>query len=176
MLNAVICDADLYGGERKLCTDISRYGSRGILLDEKNEIAMEFMSQNGCYKLPGGGIELGENETEAFVREIQEEIGCKCEILGQLGTTEEHKSRTNFCQFSFVYYARKTSGFSEVHLTDAEKELGIEIKWMTLEEAARVMAESLEKAEDRKMKFIMMRDKTIVDYFNEQLKSGEITI
>ena len=46
MLNAVITDADFEGGEPKLCTDISRYVARGIILNEENIAGMILMSAN----------------------------------------------------------------------------------------------------------------------------------
>ena len=62
MLKAVITDADFFGGEPKVNPDISRYGARGIALNDDNMTAMILMGANGLYKLPGGGIELGELE------------------------------------------------------------------------------------------------------------------
>lgn len=40
----------------------------------------------GCWKIPGGGVEEGEEKTEAVIREVQEETGvdisqCKIELI-----------------------------------------------------------------------------------------------
>ena len=36
MLKSIITDADFFGGEPKILSDISRYGSRGIILNNEN--------------------------------------------------------------------------------------------------------------------------------------------
>lgn len=176
MLKAVLTDADFGCGEAKLVDDISRYGARGILLDENNNIAMMLMSANGFYKLPGGGIELGERESDAFKREVLEETGCKCQIIQQLGTVEEHNSKSRFCQFSFAFLARKTGEAGQPHLTAIEQELDMSVSWLTLADASAVMGKAIEMANERKTLSILKRDKIIIDYLIQQVKSGEIKI
>ena len=75
MLKSIITDADFFGGEPKILSDISRYGSRGIILNNENMAGMILTGPNGFYKLPGGGIDLGERESDAFMRQVLEEIG-----------------------------------------------------------------------------------------------------
>ena len=176
MLKAVLTDADFGCGEAKLVDDISRYGARGILLDENNNIAMMLMSANGFYKLPGGGIELGERESDAFKREVLEETGCKCQIIQQLGTVEEHNSKSRFCQFSFAFLARKTGEAGQPHPTAIEQELDMSVSWLTLADASAVMGKAIEMAKERKTLSILKRDKIIIDYLIQQVKSGEIKI
>ena len=48
------------------------------------------------YKLPGGGMDEGEQPIETFKREILEEVGCEIDNIKLLGYTEEQKSKTNF--------------------------------------------------------------------------------
>lgn len=171
MLNAVITDADFEGGEPKLCSDISRYGARGVILNEENLAGMILMSANGFYKLPGGGIELGERESDAFVREVGEETGCKCTIIAPLGTVEEHKSRSGFCQFSYAFIGRV-----EGECKPAEKLPGFSMSWMSLKDASALMAKSLEMCGEYKMRFMLKREKLIIDHALELIESGEIKI
>jgi len=60
--------------------------ARAIILNsDKSKI---LLVKNITYKefhLPGGGIERGENGKNAILREVQEELGIKVEILYQLG-------------------------------------------------------------------------------------------
>lgn len=171
MLNAVITDADFEGGEPKLCSDISRYGARGVILNEENLAGMILTSANGFYKLPGGGIELGERESDAFVREVGEETGCKCTIIAPLGTVEEHKSRSGFCQFSYAFIGRV-----EGECKPAEKLPGFSMSWMSLQDASALMAKSLEMCSEYKMRFVLKREKLIIDHAIELIESGEISI
>lgn len=69
-----------------------RFGSRGIILNDNDEIAMLYMRHKGVYKLIGGGIEKGEQPQDAFKREVIEETGYKIEIDEYIGTIDEFKS------------------------------------------------------------------------------------
>lgn len=169
MLKANITDADIFGGEAKLVGDISRYGSRGILLDEQNLCAVLEAEGGGFLKLPGGGIDLGERESDAFVRGVLEQTGCKCSVITQLGTVAEHKGKSNFCQFSFAYLARKTSG-------GVSADADFALRWLMPEDACAAFRKAFEESSDVKMKFMMKRDLIIIEYLMEQVAAGEISI
>lgn len=62
MLKKIITDSDFYPCKTEYILEINRYASRGMLIDELGNVAMMYMSKNGFYKLPGGGLE--KNETE----------------------------------------------------------------------------------------------------------------
>ena len=79
-----------------------RYGSRGIVIEQNGDIAIFNKRSKNEYKLPGGGIEEGENPMEAFMREIMEETGCEIEIIDYLGLAVEEKGQTNFKQISLI--------------------------------------------------------------------------
>lgn len=176
MLNAKITDQDINGGEPTLLSDITRYGSRGIILNEDNMSGMILMSANGYYKLPGGGIELGERESDAFIREVKEETGYDCQIIAELGTVEEHKGKSGFLHFSYAYLG-KTYGECKKNASEKEgKLLDFSVSWMSLRDAAAVMNRSLEMCGDYKIKFMMLRDKKILDYAIEMIEKGEIAI
>ena len=175
MLNAVITDADFEGGEPKLCTDISRYGARGIILNEENLAGMILTSANGFYKLPGGGIELGERESDAFVRQVLEETGYSCSIIAPLGTVEEHKSRSGFCQFSYAFIGR-VEGECQKQPSAGDKLPGFSMNWMSLQDASALMAKSLEMCGEYKMRFVLRREQLIIDHALELINSGEISI
>lgn len=175
MLKAVITDADFFGGEPKTNPDISRYGARGIALNDKNMAAMILMGANGLYKLPGGGIELGERESDAFVREVLEETGYNCKIIAELGTVEEHKNKSGFSHFSYAFIGR-IEGECQKSALSSEKLLDFSTSFMSLQDAAAVMNKSLEMCQDYKMKFMLLRDKKIIDYALEMIDKGEIDI
>lgn len=176
MLNAKITDQDINGGEPILLSDITRYGSRGIILNEENMSGMILMSANGYYKLPGGGIELGEKESDAFIREVREETGYDCQIISELGTVEEHKGKSGFLHFSYAFLGRIYGECKKTASEKGGKLLDFSVSWMSLQDAAAVLNKSLEMCGDYKMKFMMLRDKKIVDYAIEMIEKGEIVI
>ena len=79
-----------------------KYGARGIIIREDGKIAIFNKSNKNEYKLPGGGVDKGEDIKEDFKREALEETGCEIEIIKELGTIEEHKSLDNFKQISYL--------------------------------------------------------------------------
>ena len=49
-----------------------RFAVRAVLIDEKGHTPVVFASKMNYHKIPGGGIEKGENKIEALTREIYE--------------------------------------------------------------------------------------------------------
>lgn len=173
MLKSIITDADFFGGEPKILSDISRYGSRGIILNDENMAGMILTGPNGFYKLPGGGIDLGERESDAFMRQVLEEIGYDCKIIAPLGIVEEHKSRSNFCHISYAFIARIEG---ECKKSQSDKKSDFSISWMSLRDAAAVMDKSLEMCREYSMRFMLKREKVILDYALEEIGKGNISI
>lgn len=163
-----ITDADSTN-DLPISTDTEvRYSSRGILFNNKNEVAMMFIEAKNLYILPGGGVERNETNERAFLREILEETGYESEIIKELGIIEEYKIKTNYFQTSYCYVA-KAIFMQQTNLTDREKSLGFKVVWMKLKDAIEVMDKAIEVCDDYKMKFILLRDKTILTIAKEGL-------
>jgi 8-oxo-dGTP diphosphatase len=158
-----LTDSDILSGSPILIDSISRFSSRGVLIDNNLNVAMMYMSQLNLYKLPGGGIEEGEGKEEAFLREIREETGFEAKILHELGYIEEHKNKNNFLQCSYCFVARALKFNDDVMLSESEMKLGMEAKWMTLEKALELMNNSVHSCDDYSTKFMILRDKTILE-------------
>jgi ADP-ribose pyrophosphatase YjhB (NUDIX family) len=158
-----VTDSDFYGGVPEYLSYITRYGSRGILIDDNFNIALMFLSKMDLYKLPGGGIEQGETKEQAFLREILEETGYNAIVIDELGYIEEHKNRNIFMQYSYCFIAKVYGDRRETYLSGNEIELGMELRWMTIKQALALMVKSLDKCEDYKAKFMILRDKIILE-------------
>ena len=124
-----------------------RTAARGIILNkDTGEIGIFYKKNMNQYKLPGGGIDEGENPEEAFVREVYEETGCTLESnLKFLGITTEIKSAFNFIQNSFAYLGIVKSQSNELHLTEKEIKEGGEFLWLKPEVAISLMEDSFDK-------------------------------
>ncbi|GHU81581.1 hypothetical protein FACS1894191_8550 [Clostridia bacterium] len=163
-----ITDAD-FGGEKIFLPEVMRTASRGILTDNGG---MALMRVGGlkCHKLPGGGLEAGEDPRQAFIREVREETGYVSEITGELGYVDEHKSKSSFYQRSYCYVG-KALFESGQELTQNERNLDFGLEWVTAEEAERLLAGYAKSFEEYTIRFMLLRDLTIV---REAMRLGEV--
>lgn len=152
-----------------------RYGARGIIIREDGKIAIFNKSNKNEYKLPGGGVDKGEDIKEAFKREALEETGCEIEIIKELGTIEEHKSLDNFKQISYLYVGKVLKDNNKLELTQKEKDEGAKLLWVDKEEGLKLITNCFENLKESKYenlyhsKFIVLRDRYILEYYLETL-------
>lgn len=102
-----ITDKDVY--QDPAVFDITNYrhrkAARGVVFNAKGEIYLLKNSANRYHKLPGGGVEDGENIEAAFARELHEEIGTQATIIAELGITIEYRARESEMQTSYCFVA-----------------------------------------------------------------------
>lgn len=149
----------------------TRYGARGIIIEKDGKIALFNKTMKNEYKLPGGGIDKGENPEEAFKREALEETGCEVEIIKCLGTIEEHKSLDNFKQISYIFIAKVINNRNKLNLTAKEKTEGAKLLWVDDSQALKLITECYDNLKESKYenlyhsKFIVLRDRYILEYY-----------
>lgn len=126
--------------------DNVRYVCRGVLLNDKNEIALNklhgfdnFGSRN-YYETPGGGKKDNETLRQALLREMREETGYEVEIIKELGMVNDyynliHRNNRNY------FYLCKTVRFVGKLLENYEKSLIEEVVWVSIDEAIRLYEE-----------------------------------
>jgi ADP-ribose pyrophosphatase YjhB (NUDIX family) len=91
--------------------------ANAIVVNDEGKILMIRRTDNGNWALPGGGMDPGETLTRTAIREVEEETGIQCEIIGLVGVytnphhvilyTSDGEVRQ---EFSLVYLARWVSG------------------------------------------------------------------
>ena len=106
-----------------------RNAARAVIINDKGQIALMNVVNLGYHKIPGGGLEEGEDIIKALHREVMEEIGCKIEIIGEIGKTIEYHDKKRKLQTSFCYLARQIGDQQEPNFTQAEIEMGFSIIW-----------------------------------------------
>lgn len=116
-----------------------RKAARAIVLNKSQKMALLHVSTDGYYKLPGGGIEQGENIQQALQREIREEAGVQIEILSEVGITIEYRNHTNLLQISYCYLTKLVGEASPPSFTQHEQDKGFKLIWVTIEEAISLM-------------------------------------
>jgi 8-oxo-dGTP diphosphatase len=132
-----------------------REASRAIVFDDNNLTPLLFVANENYHKIPGGGIEAGEDKMQALVRELKEEAGCEIQVTGEVGEIIEFRSLYNLKQRSYCYLGKVLSkGVPD--FDEGEKIHGFELLWLPLEEAIAKIAN--DKPEDYVGGFIQKRD------------------
>lgn len=152
-----------------------RFGARGIVIRDDGKIAVFNKSLKNEFKLPGGGIDEGEETAEAFKREVFEETGCKIEIIDFLGTIEELKTQDSFKQLSYVYVGKVIEDTKALHVTEQEEKEGAKLLWETPEKALELIKDCYDKllpspceadlSSVYHTKFIVRRDSKILETY-----------
>jgi len=131
-----------------------RRASRAILFDENDLIPLLFVSKYNYHKLPGGGIEEGEDKAKALIRECIEEVGSDIKVDGEVGKIIEFRSEWDFKQTSYCYYGKILSK-NEPDFTEKEKAQGFKIIWLSLKDA--ILKVENDKPENYEGFFIQQR-------------------
>ena len=144
-----------------------REASRAVLFDEDSLIPLLFVSKYNYHKLPGGGIDEGEDIKEALVREVLEETGCKIKIDKEIGKIIEFKSKLNVKQISYCYFGKVISK-GEPNFTEKELSQGFKVIWLSLDEAISKITN--DKPNNYEGSFIQKRDLVFLQKANELLR------
>jgi 8-oxo-dGTP diphosphatase len=97
---------------------------------------------SGMWELPGGRVDVGENATDAAVREVAEEAGVTAEVTGLVGLFTDPgyvvRSREGEVrqQFALVFRARVVSGVPTPDMRET-----CEAAWVARAEVARLPME-----------------------------------
>ncbi|MEF3353773.1 NUDIX domain-containing protein [Paenibacillus sp. GYB006] len=133
-----------------------RKAVRAIILNESNQIALLYVSENNYHKLPGGGVETNETWSEALLREVKEEVGAKIEMISNLGSIIEHRGQHHLIQQSYCFLARAVEISHTPTFTKEEQANGFQLKWMDYEQAVSLIKH--DKPKDYVGRFIQKRD------------------
>lgn len=116
-----------------------REAVRIVAFDSENNIGFLNVTKHGYHKLPGGGIDHGEDRMAALQRECLEEIGCNIAVTGELGIIVEYRPKIGEHQISYCYIGNVVGEKGATELTDEETEKGFEVLWVSLEKAAALL-------------------------------------
>lgn len=133
-----------------------RRTSRAIVINEEGKCAVMYAKKYNLYSLPGGGIEDGEDEVSALIREIEEETGCTCDEMHQLGIVSENRGHQDYTSLSYYFVVHTKATPRELCLTEAEKCDEISVVWCSLEEAFHLIRDVVHDTNQRK--FLQARD------------------
>ena len=143
-------------GTDGLSNKAPRKKTRAILINTDGNIAVMCEKKTACHALPGGGIEPGEDEESALVREIAEETGCVCDRIEPLGIVYENRYHADTTHLSYFFVVHTNTKDATAHLTDEEVALGTTLKWCSPEEALQLIQSNDSNTKQRR--FLQARD------------------
>ena len=153
----VIRDSNVGGGVPDCVPEQERRASRAVVFDVDGNVALMHATKKHYHKLPGGGIEPGEDIETALRRELMEEIGCSVKNLRELGIIEEYRNKFALHQISYCFLADLDGQKGVPHLEGGEIADGFAPVWLSLEDAIKTVKDEA-PVEDYEGKFIQLRD------------------
>ena len=143
----------------------TRRAARAVLFNAAGQVAIMHFTATGSYKLPGGGINEGEDTVAALHREIREETGYKITDIKELGEVVEYRYYCGMHQVSYCYTATATQ-FVGTQLTQKEQDGGMELQWFdTIPQAVAAIVSGHQVDEDGSpigLKMMIQRDVAIL--------------
>ena len=114
----------------------TRTACRSIVIRD-GKLLLSYETATGQWMLPGGGLEAGEDERECCVRETAEETGYRIRVSGCVLEIDEY-----YEDFRWVnrYFFGEVTGQVPPRLTAREQEVGMEPRWLPLEEIIRIFS------------------------------------
>ena len=153
-----------------------REASRIVVIDDNGLIPLLFVSKQNYHKLPGGGIDKGENKMEALIREVLEETGCEIKVEGEVGEIIEYRSAVSFNwkhnlkQISYCYWGKILTKDDTPHFTEEELSQGFTLVWLPLQKAITTIEN--DKPKNFEGSFIQKRDLCFLKRAREMMRAN----
>lgn len=144
-----------------------RKASRAVVVNDRDEVALLFVTKGNYHKLPGGGIEGNETIYEALKREVEEEVGTAIEDIKELGFTIEYRTEMEQIQISYAYTAKATGELKEPVYTAEEQNDGFVLRWVPINIALELIKQ--DQPNNYVGKFIQQRDLELLLKVDEYL-------
>lgn len=148
---------------------------RGIIIKD-GKMAMMHSLKYDYYKLPGGGIEEGEELRDTLVREVKEESGLvvKKETIKEFGYVrriEKGLFEDIFMQENFYFFCDVEDEVSSQELDDYEAEEGFTLEFVTPEQAINVnnTGDHREKVEKQTFTGMLTRENRVLQMVRDEL-------
>ena len=121
---------DIFGENYFGKWDKTRTACRAIIIKD-NKLLLSYETNTNQWMLPGGGLEEEETEEQCVIREVAEETGSVIKPSGCMLEIDEYYEDWKWVN---LYFLGEVVGDTEVQLTKREQEVGMEPRWLPVEE------------------------------------------
>ena len=126
----------------------TRTACRGIIV-QNNHILMSYETMTEQWMIPGGGLESNENERACCAREVAEETGTLVQPSECVLEIDEYYENWKWVN---RYFFCDVTGKTDIHLTNREKEVGMEPRWVFLDEIINIFSKHADYADTDEMR------------------------
>ncbi len=150
-----------------------RIAARGII-ESRGKLLM-IKTNRGDYKFPGGGVQRGESQKEALVREVEEETGYKVKrVIGKIGVVKQvnpdnYTENCTFQMYSNYYLCSLSPERGIQNLEEYEKRLGYKPYWVDIEEALAINERLLAEGNKENSPWVE-RETRVLRFLNKNLQ------
>ena len=145
----------------------TRTACRGIILKD-GCVLLSYETLTGLYMIPGGGLEEDEDERECCAREVAEETGFLIEPSECVLEMDEFYEDWKYIS---RYFLGTVTGQTEIKLTTREKEVGMEPRWLPLDEAVAIFSTHASYTDtDEMRRGIYLREYTVLKALEDALR------
>ena len=113
-----------------------RTACRGVVMEE-GRVLLSYAVRDDLWMIPGGGLEAGEDEGSCCVRELAEETG---RVILPSACALELQEYYEDCKYVSRYFFGAVVGRCQSKLTEAEQRMGLEPRWLPVEEALQIFS------------------------------------
>ncbi len=113
-----------------------RTACRGVIIED-GRVLLSYAARDDLWMIPGGGLEAGEDEGTCCVRELAEETG---RVVLPSACALELDEYYEDCRYISRYFFGAVVGRCQSKLTEAEQRMGLEPRWLPVEEALQIFS------------------------------------
>ena len=162
---------NIYGDNRFPEHSKVREACRGIVIRD-GLILLSYEVNTDQWFIPGGGLEGNETIQQCCIRELAEETGFVVNPLYQFATIYEYYEEWKYIS---NYFICEITGETQRLLTEREAEVGLEPRWIPLQEAVTIFSKHQDYAYDEMKRGSYLREyKALLAYLKvvEEARNG----
>ncbi|MBO4475084.1 MAG: NUDIX domain-containing protein [Clostridiales bacterium] len=128
--------------------EIERTACRGLVV-KNGKLLLSYETVTDQYMIPGGGLEDGEDEKTCLIREMEEETGLLVAPSDCLLEIDEYYEEWKFVS---RYFICKVTGEGKISMTEREIEVGMEPRWLPIEEITEIFSKHADYTDTDEMR------------------------